>query len=184
MVTNNIYILIGHQRSLACWRYLFSSAARCSSAKCFNHCHSVCLRTFPMKPRSSFPAVMSATESRVGNRRRHAAVMKQYLFDSSHIYLIAKCIKQQAVRKFVLTQSVPKHVTFISVSQFFGGRRSLEVCSEVEDSKTLQVRFRKTFLSFFFYPSFIYSRRCLIHRMSLHNQNFGRTDLTSLTPGD
>lgn len=75
--------------------------------------------------------------------------MKQYLFDSSHIYLIAMCIKQQAVRKFVLTRSVPKRVTFMSVSQVFGSRRSLEVCSEVKDSKTLQVRFRKTF---FFLP--------------------------------
>lgn len=63
-----------------------------------------------------------------------AAVMKQYLFDTSHKHLVATCIKQQAVRKFVLAQNVTKGKdTFTFVSQFFGSCCSLEVRSEIKE---------------------------------------------------
>lgn len=47
-----------------------------------------------------------------------AAVMKLYLFDTSHIYFIAMFIKRQAVRNFVLAQNITKvKDTFTFVSQ-------------------------------------------------------------------
>lgn len=103
-------------------------------------------------------------------------------FDTSHIYLIAICVSNnKQYESFALAQNVPQTWHIHICEPVFGSRRSLEVCSEIKEglvyTKTLQVRFRKTFF-FSFYPPFVYLTHCLIHIMSLHNQNLGRVGLT------
>lgn len=108
--------------------------------------------------------------------------MKQYLFDTSHIQLIAMCIKQQAVRKFVLAQNVTKRRdTFTFMSHFFGSFLSFffffVLWKFVQESKKglCILKHYRCNSGRLFDLSFVYILLHSMHSMSLHNHKFRKS---------